>query len=418
MLALFLTAAVVLTSTACTDDADDAAAPSPSVTSTEGEATTSPTGPVSRAPALHVEGNRIVTSDGEPYRLLGVNKSGSEYACVQGNGIWADSTDDSDLAFMQQWRIRALRIPLNEQCWLGGFDEIKPEGSGQPYRDAVTEWVDLVLARGITPIVELHWTWGAYTGPEATCEVPLAGCQKPMPDMKYAVPFWTSVAETFGSNPAIVFDLFNEPWPETAMGLTGDDRGKAWRCWRDGGKVCGTKTGKQKTFHYEVAGMQDLLDAVRGTGAENVVMAGGLQWSNDLRGWRAHRPKDPTGNLVAAFHTYNWNRCNSVACFRQEYAPVARTVPVVAGEMGSNDCEPDYITDVMDWADKIGVSYLGWTWNTWPCASGPALIKDVFGEPTDIGVALKERLLQLPELDAYGEEFGIPTPTATTSPSP
>lgn len=386
------------------------AASSPAATQTSPTASPTRTGPVSRAEELRVKGNRIVTADGKPYRLLGTNKAGSEYACIQGNGVWADSNDDDDLGFMQQWRIRAVRIPLNEQCWIGGFDDIAPAGSGQAYRDEIVRWVDLILARGMTPIVELHWSWGAYTGPEATCEIELAACQKPMPNRKYSVRFWTEVAQTFGDRPAVVFDLFNEPWPETAMGLLDTSRrDRAWRCWRDGGKACG------KAFRYEVAGMQDLLDAVRSTGAKNVVLAGGLEWANDLRGWLRYKPKDPTGNLAAAFHTYSWNRCNTVTCFKREYEPVAKRVPLVAGEMGSNDCEPGYITRVMNWADRVGAGYLGWTWNSsFSCVNGPSIIKDVFGTPTDLGQALRDRLTTLPELDAYGEEFGIPTPTATS----
>jgi RecA/RadA recombinase len=117
---------------------------------------------------------------------------------------------------MQRWRIRTVRVPLNEQCWLGGFPEIAPEGSGKAYRDAITEWVNLILARGMTPILELHWTWGAYDGPDATCDIALAGCQKPMPDRKYSPKFWKQVAQTFGDNSAIVFDALGGFAPEYA----------------------------------------------------------------------------------------------------------------------------------------------------------------------------------------------------------
>jgi endoglucanase len=37
-----------------------------------------------------------------------------------------------------------------------------------------------------------------------------------MPDAAQAIPFWTSVANTFKGNAAVIFDLFNEPYPELA----------------------------------------------------------------------------------------------------------------------------------------------------------------------------------------------------------
>jgi cellulase/cellobiase CelA1 len=127
-----------------------------------------------------------------------------------------------------------------------------------------------VKARGMTPVLDLHWSYGQYTGNGAGCSDVHATCQKPMPDAQYAPAFWASVARTFGSDRTVVFDLFNEPYPDRATS-TAD---QAWACWRDGGTCPG--------IGYEVAGMQDLVDAVRGTGATNVVLAGGLTWSNDL----------------------------------------------------------------------------------------------------------------------------------------
>jgi hypothetical protein len=45
--------------------------------------------------------------------------------------------------------------------------------------------------------------------------------------------------------------------------------------------------------------------------------------------------------------------------------------------------------------DKHGMSYLGWTWDTWKCASGPALIKDYDGTPTRFGIGFKRHLASL-----------------------
>jgi hypothetical protein len=39
----------------------------------------------------------------------------------------------------------------------------------------------------------------------------------------------------------------------------------------------------------------------------------------------------------------------------------------------------------MTWADAHGIGHLGWTWNTWDCSKGPALISDDAGTPTAFG---------------------------------
>src|SRR5260370_12903024 len=40
------------------------------------------------APTVHVVGTQLVDSTGQPVRLRGVNRSGTEYACAQGWGIF------------------------------------------------------------------------------------------------------------------------------------------------------------------------------------------------------------------------------------------------------------------------------------------------------------------------------------------
>jgi hypothetical protein len=109
----------------------------------------------------------------------------------------------------------------------------------------------------MTPILELHWGWGRYTGNSAGCSDVHTGCQKPMPNMQYTPSFWASVANT----------------------------------------------------GYEVAGMQDLVDAIRDTGAKNSILVGGLAYSNDLSQWLTYKPTDPAANLAAAWHVYNVNCC-------------------------------------------------------------------------------------------------------------
>ena len=104
-------------------------------------------------------------------------------------------------------------------------------------------------------------------------------------------------------------------------------------------------------------------------------------------------PTDPTGQLAASFHLYNFNACKDEACWTSQIAPVANVVPVVTGELGEDDCAHGFVDAFMPWADARGISYLGWSWNTWDCKTGPALIASYDGTPTEFGAGIKARFL-------------------------
>jgi endoglucanase len=325
--------------------------------------------PGGAAPQLRVSGNKLVTASGATYRLLGVNRASAEFACVQGKGMWDSPTpDQASVDAMKAWNIHAVRIPLNEDCWLGTFGT----PSGATYQQEVKHYADLLVANGITPIVEMHWNHGVYTGTASACADANATCQKPMPDAQYAPTFWTQVANMFKGNNAVIFDLFNEPYPDAANNWS--DATAAWTCLRDGGTCTG--------IGYQVAGMQSLVNAVRATGATNVIMVAGIRWTNDLTQWLAYKPTDPAGNIMASWHTYNFNACIDVTCWNNEIGTVAAQVPLTAGEIGQNTCAHDYIDQVMNWADSRGIGYLAWTWNPWGCGQGNVLINDYTGTPT------------------------------------
>jgi len=261
-----------------------------------------------------------------------------------------------------------------------------PAYAGARYRTAIKAYVRLLNANGMVAILDLHWTDGAYTGNASACPSAEAACQKPMPDAAHAVPFWMSAARTFKGNDAVIFDLFNEPYPEQADGGNQTD---GWQCWLNGGGHC-------VGIGFRVAGMQTLVHAIRSTGASNVIMLGGLEWSNDLTGWLSHEPVDPDHNLAASWHSYNFNACNTRSCWTSEVAPVTAKVPLIAGEIGENDCAHAYISSLMGWLNSRSASYLAWAWNTdFNCASGPGLITSYTGTPTAYGAGYESELRML-----------------------
>jgi endoglucanase len=314
---------------------------------------------------------RIVDGAGSAVELRGVNRAGTEYACVDDFGIFDGPSDAASIAAIKGWKVNAVRIPLNEDCWLG-INGVDAAYSGPAYRQAIVSYVELLLTSGIYPIVDLHWT---APGTE------LATGQEPMPDSDHSVAFWTSVASTFKEDTDVVFELFNEPWPDNNQ-----DTDAAWACWQSGG-AC-------PSVAYPVAGMQTLVTAVRGAGAPNLLLLGGVDYSNALSQWVAHVPDDPLHNLAAAWHVYPENLCITPACWDSTEGAVATSFPIVATEIGDSDCDGTFPSSVMGWLDMHGQSYLGWAWDTFgtSCADY-SLITDYSGTPNGTyGAAFKTHL--------------------------
>jgi endoglucanase len=337
------------------------------------------------APQLHVSGNKLVNASGTQVVLHGVNRSGTEYACVQGNGIFDGPNDQASITAMKNWGVNAVRVPLNEACW-NSESYVNSAYAGANYQAAIKAYVSLLNNNGMVAILDLHWTDGLYTGNSAGCSSAEATCQKPMPDTAQSVPFWTSVASTFKGNNAVIFDLFNEPYPSRA---DNNNETEGWQCWLNGGSSC-------IGISYSVAGMQTLVNAVRGTGASNVIMLGGLEYSNDLTQWLTYKPTDADGNLAASWHSYNFNTCSTQSCWTSQVAPVIAQVPVITGEFGEGDCADTYVNPLMTWLDSQSTSYLAWAWNAdFNCSSGPGLITDYGGDATAYGAGVESHLQAL-----------------------
>ncbi len=337
------------------------------------------------APQLHVSGNKLVNSSGQQVILRGVDRSGAEYACVNGSGVFDGEMDQAAITAIKSWGSNAVRMPLNEACW-NGESYVNSAYSGANYQNAIKSEVSLMNSNGLVVILDLHWTDGTYTGPSSGCSSAQATCQKPMPDAAQAIPFWTSVATAFKGNDSVIFDLFNEPYASRA---DNNNSTEGWQCWETGSPCTG--------ISYPVAGMQQMINAVRGAGANNVIMLGGEEYANDLTGWLQYKPTDPDNNLAASWHSYNFNTCSTQSCWTSQVAPVIAQVPVIAGEIGENDCAGTYINPLTTWLDSQNTSYLAWAWNAdFNCSSGPGLITDyVPGDPTAYGAAYKAHLASL-----------------------
>jgi len=310
--------------------------------------------------SIRVVGNKLVNGSGQTVRLLGVNRPGGEYSCVHNAGVFDGPMDSASVQAIKNWNVNTVRIPMNEHCWLG-INGVPSAYAGANYQNAVVNYVNLLHANGIYAVLDLHWAAAGSTIPEG---------QAPMANMDHSPAFWTSVATKFKNDPAVLFDLYNEP------------NSISDACWRDGCSVSG----------YQAAGMQTLINAVRSTGATQPILVTGNGWGSHLGGYLSNRPTDPNGQMVASIHIYNFGLCNTQSCWDSLVKPIAATYPTVSAEFGENTCSTEWVNPFMNYLDSIGAGYLGWGWYTASCSGDPALITSYSGTATAYGAALRDHL--------------------------
>jgi hypothetical protein len=113
---------------------------------------------ISSVSAIHINGNRFIDDKtGKVVVLQGFSHSGSEFACVSGYGFFDGPTDDASIETMKGWNANAVRVPLNEDCWLG-INGIQQQYSGSYYRAAIGGYVRRIISHGMYVIIDLHWT--------------------------------------------------------------------------------------------------------------------------------------------------------------------------------------------------------------------------------------------------------------------
>ena len=371
--------------------------------------------------AIHVSGNHLVDGSGATLTLHGADLSGTEFACDQSGGPtnrgWSiyggqPLNQLSTYQAMAAWNINVVRVPLNEDCWLG-INEVNPAYSGSNYQTAIATEVSLINQAGMIAILDLHWS-----SPGAWAAI----AQQPMADEDHSVAFWQSVATDYKGNPAVIFDLFNEPF--LYSNYFTNSKQDPWQCWLDGCSLnqfvsgdqvgpSGQTTGYTTSYTWQTAGMQQLVTAIRGTGASQPILVNGVDWANDDSGWLAHVPYDPLGQIIAGAHDYPGETCDTPSCWDTQQAPISATYPFLVGETGDSTTAPvSFLPTFLPYADSHGWSYLAWTWNPWTYAND-VLITSWSGTPNaGEGTYYKQHLLSLGPSPLSGQS---PTPTATSS---
>ncbi|HBR93335.1 MAG TPA: hypothetical protein DEA90_04135 [Opitutae bacterium] len=323
---------------------------------------------------LKVTGNRLTDTDGNEVWLQGVAIPGLEIIPA-GHGVV-----NSAIIAIEEWNANVVRIAIKDSYWYG-------QGKGQTdgglaYRATIDAAVNAVANRGAYIVLDNHRFRAVK--PEH-------------------LPFWQELATLYKNHPAVLFDIINEPHEIS------------WEVWRNGGFVADNtdeynqagfldETTMQANRGFESPGMQALVDAVRITGAKNIIIAGGLDWAYDLSGiLNGYALEDAEGNgIMYSTHIYNWK-----TDWQKSFLDAAEHYPIFIGEVGADVKKMDFlpheiqenpytwVPDMLGIIQKHRLNWTGWSFHTW---ATPVMLSNWQYEPTPFWGDFAKRALA-------GEQF-------------
>ena len=172
-----------------------------------------------------------------------------------------------------------VRIPIHPEHWQ------QDEYYLWRYLDPIVEWS---VENNMYVILDMHCIGNIET--DKGEEMPIGGNTK-----EYASEFWSMVAERYKDIPNVLFEIYNEPtyinqqaWAENAV---------------------------------------KLVDTIRNTGAEQIIIVSGTDYSYSLKYWMSNPIDDP--NVIYAMHIYP-NRLQGIT----DLDRASDVLPVIVTEWG------------------------------------------------------------------------------------
>lgn len=333
---------------------------------------------------IKISGNKFVsTADGSQIIPVGSAVSGLEGSAGNSQQVWAGIPATSVAtwkAIKAAWNINVIRIPMNSFDWLnltcfdagsgnaGKLYHSNGDGSYTPdpnhvYQGYVEQAVANITAAGMYVVLDLH-----LDGPTGKAG-PLCPVGEPSFLGSSALSFWSQVATRFKDNPAVMFDLHNEPYGSNVYANWFPSDAVLMR---DGGSFANFRmqdnTNNNHIFTVNdgaavaVVGKQAIVTAIRATGASNVILDSPIGWAGEIQDWIQFKPTDQAGQIGAAWHIYGYNKGPA-----PPLAVLAAGWPIMITENEGFDASVNggKSSDAYAWAASNGIGCIQWGWNNW-----------------------------------------------------
>ena len=254
------------------------------------------------------------------------------------------------------WRANVVRISLHPGHW---------RASPGPALERLGREVAAARAAGLFVILDWHVIGfpGLYRAPvDPSWGLPPDAYD---PDLVLAAAFWSEAARSFGRDPGVIFELWNEPVADPRLWVS---TGQHWPML------------KQTWLR--------LFEVIR-RHSEAVVLASGGRWANDLVGVARDPIDDP--RVAYAWHCYPREAREAPGGWAASLDGLPCSRPVVATEWGfCSDCVPDLrgsaddfgVPFARDVLDRLGLHSTAWSWSA---GATPAMLQPDWRTPNAYG---------------------------------
>ena len=282
----------------------------------------------------------------QPLRFRGVNRSGLEYATPEGSDFLgaAGITQAEIEEIVLGWRANIIRLPFNQEWALQGA----APATGEQYCAALDQVIQWAAACGAYTLLDLQWcnrnvSYG-YLGDGTPNRIP------PLPTAE-AIDLWAMLAARYRDEPAVLFDLFNEPHDPLA-----GDREPVCVIGR-GGSPEYLRLRRVTARHWS-SWCRLLISGIRRMHPRSLIFVSGTDWGFDLRGL-----VQEAENLVYSTHVYP---VRSPAAWKSRFGFLARTHPVFLGEWGGGAGDLEWGHRLMRYVNELGLGWTAWSWSDRP----------------------------------------------------